>query len=420
MKNAENLRPRDLPSPATAAENHARVLPVSLVFVVLAGTAACGGADGGTDVVRRDSAGVEIVENPGIERALEWSFERVATLGGEMEGPESFTSVNPAGIATDAVGNLYVLDADAFRVVVFDGTLEAVRTLGSEGEGPGELAGPLGLDVSPEGEVAVFDFRKGGLVRWSPDGEPLPLERPNVPFVSGFERTPRGLLFVSRGGLPGQRDPSLRRLVYLTEGDTVELATRQVQSSGSIHLESCGIGFTGMGPVLEAGLNWTYSDATDRIAVAADVSYVIDVYEGSDRIRSLRRAVDPRPVTEEMARRELGEGMQVSVGGGAPRTCEAEEVLEKRGVASHLQAVDALRFAPDGSLWAVRGHVDGEEPAIDVFDPDGAYVGTLPPGTPVPILFLPDGRLVAVETDDLEVDRLVVYEVDRSPGGQEG
>ena len=89
------------------------------------------------------------------------------------------------------------------------------------------------------------------------------------------------------------------------------------------------------------------------------------------------------------------------------------QLIEKRGIAPRLQAVDALRFAPDGGLWAVRGHVDGEEPAIDVFDPDGEYVGTLPPGSPVPLLFLPDGRLVAEERDELDVERLVVYRVER-------
>lgn len=419
MKNVENLRRRDVPSPLTGAEGSARLFPVFLVFAVLVGTAACGGAEEGTDVVRRDSAGVEIVENPGTDRVLEWSFQRVATLGGEMEGPESFTSVSPAGIAADSARNLYVLDGDAFRVVVFDSTLTPVRTLGSEGEGPGELARPLGLDVSPGGEVAVFDLRRGGLVRWAPDGEPLPLARPNVPFVSRFERTPRGLLFVSRGGLPGQGDPSRRRLAYVSGEDTVGIVTRQVEGSGSIHLESCGIGFQGMGRVLGPRLVWTYGQRTDRLAVSAEAPYVIDLYRGTEKARSVRRAVEPRAVTDEMAIRQVGEGMTI----GTPRgevTCEAGELIEKRGVAPHLQSVDALRFAPDGSLWAIRGHVDGEEPAIDVFDPDGAYVGTLPPGTPVPILFLPDGRLVAVETDDLEVDRLVVYEVDRSPGGQEG
>lgn len=136
---------------------------------------ACGGGDASPGAVREDSAGVEIVRHAGADRPLDWSFERVAVLGGEAEGPESFTSVYAFGIDVDSTGRLHVLDRDAFRIVVFDSALSVERTLGSEGEGPGELAGPLALDVRPGGEVAVFDYARGGLVRWGPDGASLPM-----------------------------------------------------------------------------------------------------------------------------------------------------------------------------------------------------------------------------------------------------
>lgn len=374
---------------------------------------ACGGD--APPVVRQDSAGIEIVRSPGVDRPLEWSFERVATLGGEAEGPESFTSVSPAAVDVDASGRLYVLDSDAFRVVVFDSALSVLRTMGGEGEGPGELAGPLGIDVDPEGEVSVFDYRKGGLVRWDAEGEPLAMERPDLPFAtSTFERTDRGFLtpLTERSA-----DPSVRRLVYVRDGDTTTVASRAVEGPGQIQLESCGIGLQGIGRVLEPEIEWAYSEGAGRLAVTSGAPYRVDVYEGGKLVRSVRRDVQPREITDEMARRQIGEGMQISVGGGAPRTCEAEEVIEKRGVAPRLQAVDALRFDPSGRLWAVRGHLQDEEPPVDAFGPDGAYLGTLPAGTPVPIAFLPDGRLVAEVTDELDVDRLVIYRIERTPGG---
>ena len=51
--------------------------------------------------------------------------------------------------------------------------------------------------------------------------------------------------------------------------------------------------------------------------------------------------------------------------------------------------------------------------AIDVFDESGAYRGTLPAGTPFPILFLDRDRFGAVETDATDISRLVVYRVIR-------
>ncbi|HSR41934.1 MAG TPA: hypothetical protein VLL48_07175, partial [Longimicrobiales bacterium] len=219
--------------------------PAGLLAVLV--LAACGGE--GPGVVRQDSAGVEIVRSPGADRPLAWTFERTAVLGGEPEGPESFTSVSPAAVDVDASGRLYVLDSDAFRVVVYDSALSVLRTTGGQGEGPGELAGPLGIDVGPDGEVAVFDYRKGGLVRWDPEGEPVAMARPDLPFVtSTFERTDRGLLTTIT---ERSAESSVRRLAFLGEGDATTVASRSVEGPGRIHLESCGIGFQGIGRVLE-------------------------------------------------------------------------------------------------------------------------------------------------------------------------
>ncbi len=50
----------------------------------------------------------------------------------------------------------------------------------------------------------------------------------------------------------------------------------------------------------------------------------------------------------------------------------------------------------------------------DVFDPDGVYQGTLPEGAPWPATFTADGRVVALETDELGIQSFVVYSVGRT------
>jgi len=49
----------------------------------------------------------------------------------------------------------------------------------------------------------------------------------------------------------------------------------------------------------------------------------------------------------------------------------------------------------------------------DAFASDGEYVSTLPPGSPFPSAFLPDDRIVAVDTDSLDVPRITVYRITR-------
>lgn len=52
--------------------------------------------------------------------------------------------------------------------------------------------------------------------------------------------------------------------------------------------------------------------------------------------------------------------------------------------------------------------------SIDVFDESGEYVGTADADVvPFPIRFLPDGRILTIERDSMDVDRVVVYGVAR-------
>lgn len=69
-------------------------------------------------------------------------------------------------------GRIYVCDAEACRVVVFDGaTLAPVAFLGGPGEAAGQFARPTNLAVDPEGNIYVSDTLNGRIQKISPTGE---------------------------------------------------------------------------------------------------------------------------------------------------------------------------------------------------------------------------------------------------------
>lgn len=195
--------------------------------------------------------------------------------------------------------------------------------------------------------------------------------------------------------------------------DTVLVDSLRLPEAETIAFESCPMRFSGLPPLFHPLLTWAVRGS--RVALNDRAAYQLDLYEVRDgsatRIGSWRRDIAPPPATVERAVAEVGrDGMSVEVGGRTVM-CDPEEVVQLRGFADVVPAVEGLAWSPDGHLWVERAHARGELFPIDIFAPDGRYLGTLPPGTPWPVAFPGRGRIAAIETDALDVDRVVVYAI---------
>ena len=78
---------------------------------------------------------------------------RIGTEG--AEGPESFADVR--AIEVDSRGRIYVLEAEAQEIRVFDSAGAYVRTIGRKGAGPGELKDAIGMFWDGKGRLWVVD-----------------------------------------------------------------------------------------------------------------------------------------------------------------------------------------------------------------------------------------------------------------------
>jgi peptidoglycan/xylan/chitin deacetylase (PgdA/CDA1 family)/sugar lactone lactonase YvrE len=77
---------------------------------------------------------------------------------------------DPAGVATDAAGNVYVADSGNGRIEQFSPGGRFRRAWGSSGSGPGQLAQPAGVAVDAGGDVYVADSGNHRIVEFAPDG----------------------------------------------------------------------------------------------------------------------------------------------------------------------------------------------------------------------------------------------------------
>jgi hypothetical protein len=372
---------------------------------------ACGGGADTGSTTRSDSAGVTIVTSTGADRALAAAVDVMYRLGGKDSGPEAFYQVSPFQVGVGAQGEIAILNRQAHEVSAFSANGEFIATYGRQGEGPGELRFPSSVAVTPDGEVLVYDFGKQALVPFAADGTALEERRLTVPFNgAGMVATSTGIVVLSLYSR-SEAGEFTSRVLYLTPTDTVQLGPEVKSSAKVVIYESCGVSMR-QSPLFASDLVWGSNGS--RTAVAAGPQYSIWVFDDTTAVEVIRRDIEPETVTRRVAAREVGEGERWTIGG---REClvPVDEVLDQRGYAATVPVVEAITVTPSGDLWVKRRMPDTLERAVDIFDADGAYVGTATPAPPFPIRFLPDGRALTIEKDSFDVQTVNVYRV--SVGG---
>lgn len=369
-----------------------------------------------TSPFRRDSSGIEIVVNQASDRQLGWTFHKEIDLGSVENRATAFHSLPEQAVAFGRDGRLFVLDAGNQRVVAFDAEGRHLAIFGAEGEGPGHFTNPVAIWTPPSGNtVEVLDLALGSIVRFTPVGEPLET-RSLTGTVVGMGRRVRstvpGLVHKRRLGLRDYSADSISvQLISAAGTDTTVLATTNRVGTRSTRFPECNL-TVGVRPIFDPALVW---DARKRrAAVSTSIQYRVTVLNEGEPVREIRRDVPAETVDFDDAVREEkhrhGEEDEGSLElAGCP--IPWKEWVEKSGHRSRLQVVDKIRIDPEGRLWVRRNAVAGQGP-IDVFDPTGAYLGTLPPDAPYPVAFASRSRFATTYTDELDVPHVAVYRIE--------
>ncbi|MFT7698710.1 MAG: hypothetical protein ACI8S7_000523, partial [Candidatus Krumholzibacteriia bacterium] len=72
----------------------------------------------------------------------------------------------------DEDGNIFLLDGQLSEISVFDPDGEWLRTIGREGEGPGEFQNGADMFWAPDGQIGVVQSWPGKIVMITPEGDP--------------------------------------------------------------------------------------------------------------------------------------------------------------------------------------------------------------------------------------------------------
>jgi hypothetical protein len=403
--------------PAVAPLAALATLAIAAAFAFFSG---CAGSPPALSVVRSDSAGVELVTSMGPDVEAPFHLEREWRLGG-LAGELHVTELRPWHVAADNKGWVYVLDAVGRRVFVVDPHGSVVDTLGRPGGGPGELGSPVAVHVAPDGTVGVWDYARGGLVVWR-DGQPLPLRRVEGSFwgpdVRLFEwDRSDAVAFVTLSRSPVSR----QHLTLSGPARTRVLAEMVAVPERPAEFPTCGIRGIPVPPLFAPELNWDVRAARFLVSVSPD--YEVRVHSagaeegdsGPGALQAIwRRDLPVRRTTEEMALREVGDGLRIPV---TDCTVPPGEVVRGRGYTDVIPAIRRLAVDPEGRAWILRGAVADEPNRVDILDSSGAYLGTLTGDVPIPVTFPSATRLIGLESDEYGVRTVGSWRVVPVGGG---
>jgi hypothetical protein len=310
--------------------------------------------------------GVLHVMNPSspIEEPLTMKLEELWRLGGDSEADEEFFGVIGA-ITTDDASNVYLLDRQLAEVKVFTPDGDYLRTIGHEGEGPGEFRRPTDMFMTPGGDVGVLQMRPGKVVLLTTDGDPAG-EFTVGPRDAGFSMLrsgeSAGKHMVMAYGTGKMEEGKMTRLSLLVSCDS------NGEEIARFHEEEAEMNFAK--PVVDEtnGMTPTWALGPDgKIYVVSKWGdYSIRVHSPDGPILHV--------VTREYEHLDRSkEEMESARGRFVFRGVNPEVV-----VSEYEPDVRGMFPRPDGSLWVLtsRGERDSEGTALgtfDVFDSQGRF-----------------------------------------------
>lgn len=317
--------------------------------------------------------GVKVVKNPKKPMYGEDVFIIEEELSfGDDEEDENYMFSDISHITVDNDGRIYILDRRESHVKLFDQDGKYVRTIGRQGQGPGELNNPIFV-YFPRNELLVTQFER--LSFFSPEGEFLRS-------VLMKKESPSRARCNSHGNIIGTNtvfdfeNPNTFYYVLKTYDSEIEPIKELVRIDIQRKM--------GVVNPFRPNIYMTVDDE-DNIIFGYSKDYELQIYnpEG-DLIKKIMREYDPEKITEE-EKEESTQGSPSSVKFEFPKCHPA-----------------FLRFVHDeaGRLY-VQSYEKGEGYNVyyhDVFDRDGRYIAKVQLRR-APVIFR-HGKLFSLEEDE--------------------
>lgn len=361
-----------------------------------------------------DSAGVQLAvtrwQDPSPVVGWTISAEPTVVFGESGTEPVEFYDIDDGVRLSD--DRVVVLDSGAKELLYFSGTGELQAKAGAAGDGPGEFRDPAGLVELSGDTLCVFARRGQQLSLFDRDGnwlEDRPLEE-----VDGLMPTRQFRLADAHDGSVIINNPNSFRISANMEHGEVHNPSYRFSTDGTFE-----------GTVGEPSTMWIQpmrvlfdgkriADAAGgRIYVKDAGQYEIRVYTYDGELLRIHRLMRPARQTSQEDVGRYKEFYRRNVANAALRD-RLIAGLDRAMLADSFPALEHLQVDASGNVW-VREY---EPPWVvnssyGVFAADGPWLGTITLPSNFRPLEIGSDYLLGVQTDELDVQHLVLYGLER-------
>jgi hypothetical protein len=391
-----------------------------------------------------DSAGVRIVTNraPAWSTGAAWSVDSTPRVSiGVVEGDEAYMLFRVSSATRLANGSVAIGNSGTREVRVYgpDGT--HVRTIGRDGDGPGEFRAVSQLYASSGDTLVVWDGTAFRISRFDSDGELVgeqPIDRGKLLPTFKMPLVRLSLRVLRNGELMGdlnymgnsgaESDPApgtyfrpqvavVRAAVDLSRWDTIGM---QAGMENAQFMTGGPMGVLPMFPPYQRSAVLTTGDRSSRICAGDQSTAEISCYAPDGARTSIRWPATPLPVSAgeiDAWREQRIEALTRS----GEQGIDVRKMVMSTPVPETREPYDRIFLDLPGNLWVEHAPplLDAEDPApaigMSVFDADGRWLGdvTLPPMTPLEI---GDDYVIGRQQDENDVEYVRVWTL-RKPTG---
>ncbi len=153
-------------------KNTTKIIPIIIFLSASLMLASFGGQKAEWKGKIEEENGVIVVKNPKQPMYGEEVFSIEEDLSiGEAEGRKEYMFSQARDIAVDEEEKIYILDIKECHIKVYSKNGEYLKTIGKEGQGPGEMQLPGALVITPQQEILVNDSSARKLHFFTLDGK---------------------------------------------------------------------------------------------------------------------------------------------------------------------------------------------------------------------------------------------------------